>query len=421
MSTRHAWRLRDDFQVDCGFHGHHGASRTFLSIFLEPVNFGGVKVCSYCGHENNDDQQVCAGCGSDLPKEHTPQPEPARETSRPFAMTDTGLRPTLLSAGFFENAEPLDVSKIDMGFSFQEGFSWPDWKCIRESIQKSFPKEQWAQAWREAGIQWLTELKENLGGDYQEYESWNFLLLSAEGAENSENILNMSEEIVDTIESGLKLSIKRELYGKRVILAFNEEDDYYSYVSHFHPDGHFSASPGMFIKGGGYAHVAFSFVGMQHVRRLLVHELTHNCLMGLRIPQWLNEGLSVRIEKGLTRRATAGSFGTAPIILDRELAAQHHAFWNEKNIQDFWAGTSYYKPGEINKLSYNLGEILVELLAVNWADFLNFVQNADPRDAGQDAALKCLNCCLGDTLSRFLGPGQWRPNRKTIAELWQRK
>ncbi len=109
------------------------------------------------------------------------------------------------------------------------------------------------------------------------------------------------------------------------------------------------------------------------------------------------------------------------ILLDREMAAEHHAHWNEQNIQGFWAGTSFYGPDEGNKLSYNLGEILVELLSGNWEDFLNFVQNADWNDAGQDAALKCLDRCLGETLAGFLGPGQWRPNRRKIAELWERQ
>jgi hypothetical protein len=109
------------------------------------------------------------------------------------------------------------------------------------------------------------------------------------------------------------------------------------------------------------------------------------------------------------------------VFLDRGLAQEHHSWWNEQNIQEFWAGTSFYGPDEGNKLNYNLGEIRVELLSNNWGDFLNFVQNADPRDAGQDAALKCLDCCLGDTLARFLGPGEWRPSRKMIAELWEKR
>jgi len=116
-----------------------------------------------------------------------------------------------------------------------------------------------------------------------------------------------------------------------------------------------------------------------------------------------------------------GGARSQSVILDRELAKEHHAWWNEENIQGFWAGTSFYGPDEGNKLSYSLGEIMVELLSNNWAYFLNFVQNADPRHGGQDAALKCLDRCLGEILGGFLGPGEWRPNRKAIAELWEQR
>ncbi|HZV35154.1 MAG TPA: zinc ribbon domain-containing protein [Verrucomicrobiae bacterium] len=380
-----------------------------------------MKVCSYCGHNNPEEAQTCADCGLDLPANPIPPSEPAREGPRKVSTPVTSERPVLLSAGFFENAEPLDVSKIDMGFSFEVGFSWPDWKKIRQSIQTAFPKDQWPQAWREAGILWITQLKEDLGGNYERYESWNFLLLSAEGEETSDSLLKIAEQTVEVVECGLNFSTRRELYGKRVILAFNEEDDYYSYISHFYSEGNFSRSGGMFIQTGGYAHVAFPFIGMQYVPPVLAHELTHNCLMDLHMPRWLNEGLTMRVEKQLNRSYTTRGFNAPAPILDRELAQAHHALWNEKNIQEFWGGSSFFTPGDINKLSYNLAEIMVELLSDNWTDFLNFVQNADPCDAGQDAALKCLDCDLGETLARFLGPGQWRPNRKAIADLWNEK
>jgi hypothetical protein len=107
------------------------------------------------------------------------------------------------------------------------------------------------------------------------------------------------------------------------------------------------------------------------------------------------------------------------IILTRELAEEHRAYWNEQNIQEFWAGLSFQKPGEVNKLSYSLSLILLEVLSNPWSDFLDFVQNADFRDAGQDAAQKWLGRCLGEAVSGFLGHGNWRPNRKAIADIWE--
>jgi hypothetical protein len=326
----------------------------------------------------------------------------------------------LLSAGYFKGAELLDLSQVDLNGSYDSGFSHPDWKSIREAIKTNFPKDQWPQAWREIGIKWLAQLQEDLGGDYRQHESWNFLLLSSQTKSDNEAMLNISECANETIEAHLAFSVPlRPLYGKRVILAFDEQDDYYDYLSHFYQDGHHSLSAGVFLSDG-YMHVAMPFSSISLIRQVLIHELTHNSLAGLRLPTWLNEGLSKRLERKLSWMMDGGRRSES-VILDRELAQEHDAWWNEENIQGFWAGTSFYRPDEGNKLSYNLGEILVELLSNKWDAFLDFVQNADPRDAGQDAALKCLNCCLGETLGGFLGPGKWRPDRKAIAELWEQR
>jgi hypothetical protein len=334
----------------------------------------------------------------------------------------SALRPSgLLSAGFFAHAEPLDISSLDMGYSEVEGFSRPDWKLIGHGIRHAFEERQWPQVWRQIGIQWLDQLKADLGGDYQRYEAWNFLLLSAETKADSEAMLEIAEDAVEAIEAHLNyLTRRKPLYGKRVLLAFNEQDDYYSYLSHFYADGHHSTSAGIFLRAG-YGHIALPFTKILYVKQVLIHELTHNCLFNLRIPTWLNEGLSQRMEREVDRVFATSAFASQRVVLNRELAAEHHDFWNEQNIQEFWAGTSFYRPGDGNKLSYSLGEIFVEILAEQWRDFLDFVEHADPRDAGQDASLRFLDRCLGDVAGGFLGPGQWRPNRKMIAELWERR
>jgi hypothetical protein len=63
-----------------------------------------------------------------------------------------------------------------------------------------------------------------------------------------------------------------------------------------------------------------------------------------------------------------------------------------------------------------LAEIFVALLSEKGPDFINFIKSADYRDAGQDAALGCLGSDLGDLAAGFLGLGNWRPQRRDIAE-----
>jgi hypothetical protein len=191
-----------------------------------------------------------------------------------------------------------------------------------------------------------------------------------------------------------------------VLLFFSDPDDYYTCISFFHKEGSHIQSSGIFIRGG-YAHIAVPFIAIQNASRTLVHELAHNLLCHLPIPRWLNEGIACVIQTQMSGRQ---------FILSREMASRHAGHWNETNIQTFWSGKSYHVPGDDSELSYSLGEILVRLVSDNGANFTDFIVHADWRDAGQDAALNVLSKDLGEVLGGFLGPGNWRPQRKAIAE-----
>src|ERR1700688_4432645 len=132
--------------------------------------------CSWCGRQNPEDRRYCESCGTELETGHKTTVPPQRPTTAPPEQRASSL----LSAGFFEGAEALDLSPIDMGYTFVEGFSYPDWELIDQAIRTAFPGEKWPQAWREMGMKWLDQLREDLGGNYRRYESWSFLLLSAE-------------------------------------------------------------------------------------------------------------------------------------------------------------------------------------------------------------------------------------------------
>src|SRR5579864_1909208 len=104
-------------------------------------------------------------------------------------------------------------------------------------------------------------------------------------------------------------------------------------------------------------------------------------------------------------------------LLDHELNDRHMAFWNPQNIQEFWTGISFQKPGDSNELSYSLAEILLNLLSEYRGDWGGFIKNADWRDAGQTAAIDFLNADLGKVAATFLGEGDWRPGRKEMVVL----
>jgi hypothetical protein len=223
--------------------------------------------------------------------------------------------------------------------------------------------------------------------------------------------LDYAERTAARLEELLREIAWGRAVGKDVLLVFGEEDDYFQYVSHFCPDGEQAASGGMCIQGG-YTHIALPWRDELDAANAIVHELTHDCLAHLPLPLWLNEGVAVLLQKSLAP-------GARPPVMSGELAERHDAFWNEESILRFWAGTSFYEPGDANELSYSLAEVLVTLLTERGPAFCEFVRLAHRDDAGQTAALDVLKLDLGELAATFFGPGNWRPRRRAIVACWE--
>ena len=343
-----------------------------------------AKDCAFCSTGNPAGRKVCLLCGNDLIPTH---PE---------------------SNSFQSEPEALELLEPTLEFESEHGFSYPDWKKFYEQVNARMPRSGWDAVYRRAARHWVSELCEDLGGDYRGYESDRFLLMCAEGRKVSETLLQYSENAQAAISDQIGKLKDRQVFGKQVLLVFSEDDDYFTYISRFYPEGTHSLSAGIFISAG-YGHVALPFRFAFSAKAVLIHELVHNGLFHLPIPAWLNEGLAQRIERHLGNRG---------FVLDGALAQRHRTFWDADNIQRFWAGYSFGEPGDASELSYSLGEILVELLANDYGAFLDFVSEADWRDAGQDAAVRLLDKDLGAVLEGFLGPGDWRPNRKKLSDLF---
>lgn len=306
--------------------------------------------------------------------------------------------------------EGFDLSRVPEAFFYEGGFSRPNWPLIRRLLQEQVAPDQLAFAWMAVTRQWMGRLVHDLGGEYRLDESDEFLLVSALSSENARQLLASAEKILATIESALGEAAWKPPYGKHVILLFAEADDYYQYVAFFWPEGSHPTSGGCLVRLD-YVHIAILHYSGADLRRTLAHELTHNCLVHLRLPTWLNEGLAQWFDRQFSLRR-----GT---ILDGDLRERHFAFWNPVTIQKFWAGTSFHEPGDSNQLSYSLAEILLHLLASHKEHFAAFVHQANYGDAGQTAALDCLGLDLGSLAGTFLGPGNWRPVRKAIVDAWQ--
>jgi len=303
------------------------------------------------------------------------------------------------------------MSQLDMRFETLEGFSRPDWKALHAFVKQNVQKDDWGAAWTFIAQKWLEQLATDLGGGARVHRSRNFLCLSDLGSERTLSLLAYAESVILVIRQALREAAWTGFHGKHVLLIFSDPDDYFAYVSYYYREGRHPQSGGVFITRG-YAHIAFPHSNPRSAEHTLVHELVHNLLCHLPIPAWLNEGLAVLIERRVARY---------PFLLDKDLVERHYQHWNASNIQSFWAGESFHVPGEDHKLSYSLSEILVNLLSEKGPDFITFIKNADWRDAGLDAALNILDRDLGAVASEFLGPGNWRPQRKAISEFFKKK
>jgi len=302
-----------------------------------------------------------------------------------------------------------DLSELDMGFEVVEGFSRPNWKAIYEFVKARVPKIDLTASWNCITNQWLAELAGDLGGRAGIYRSHNFYALSDLDPQTVRTLLTYAEFVEATVRSYLREAAWSGYHGKHVLLVFSDPDDYYSYISYFGRDGKNILSGGVFIRQG-YAHIALPYTNSFSVHHVLVHELTHNLLCHLPLPLWLNEGLAVMTE---------ALVGQQRFMVTRELAERHRNHWNETNLQAFWAGTTFNVPGDDSELSYSLGSILVHLLAEKGPAFGEFVKAADWHDGGQDASVNFLDQGLEEAVGGFLGPGNWRPQRKAIKELLQ--
>jgi hypothetical protein len=356
--------------------------------------------CGYCGKSNADEATQCFVCGKEFPAPMVSETPPV-------------------------NSEPklMKPEALEAGLSYESGFHRADWNYVRQWIESNVPPLDAEEAWNEAALLWVKRLCADLGGGYFVLQSRQAILLSDQPLETARWLVNYTGRVALTIKDHLGDVAWSGAFGKDVVLVFSDQDDYYQYVAHHSPDGEQATSGGVCVHSG-YTHIAVPWQNENDAANAIVHELTHDCLAHLSLPLWLNEGVAVTLQKAIAPPQqgmaqsdqdaiyTAAIGWQAPIMWD-ELAERHFSFWTEENIQSFWAGTSFFQPGDPNELSYSLAEVFVKLLSErgNAAAFHAFVQTARGDDAGQTAALEILDADLGE--------GNWRPQRKALVACWE--
>lgn len=301
-------------------------------------------------------------------------------------------------------APPLvDLDQVPGAFAWLEGYHRPDWPVIWRKIEE-LPRDDWHDAMRDIGRQWLARLAADLGGKYRVCESAGFLLLTEQAPEVARDFLKFCEGAEMRIEELLGHAAMRDYYGKDVVLLFTESDDYYQYIAYAYGEGTHAQSGGISISDG-YIHIAMPNDESSN-RRVLAHELMHNNLAHLPIPAWLHEGLARFAETTLTDARFDNAFDEID---------EHRETWSDDTIQAFWAGASFSDPN-LQRQSYALAATLVQMLATERNRFIEFVRHADWRDAGQSAAVDILGCDLGEVVAPLTHAELCRPDRRAIAQ-----
>ncbi|MCG8405868.1 MAG: hypothetical protein MI923_11795 [Phycisphaerales bacterium] len=297
--------------------------------------------------------------------------------------------------------EHIDASLVANNTVVADGFPRPDWKLIEDWIDQNVKDPHVDQAWSEAGGCWLESVKAHLGDQYEVYASNRFYLLCAYEESVAETLIWFAEDAWDKILQYLHRLELDELCGKNAILAFADQDTYYTYISYYYSEGEYGFSGGLNIREG-YEHVVMAPDELWPLENVLTHELTHAVLCALSLPQWLEEGLAQIIEELVLNRAT--------FTIDIEAKRRHDDYWRRHGLQKFWSGEAFGLSDQGQGLSYALAQVLVRNMSTDHGDrFFDFVQAAQADDAGEAAAREHLKCGLADCVGQFLGEGDWAP------------
>src|SRR3954451_7508245 len=250
-----------------------------------------------------------------------------------------------------------DAPDFNSWFAEAGGFPRPDWEAIRKFIQSHSTEDHWSAAWTEIARAWLERTGAALGGSYALSESDNFHLLSELDHHDADQLHKFLERARTYIIQSLGEIQLPKRYGKHAVLRFTDSADYYRYISYFDPDGAWAESSGRFIRNSGYMHIAYPFDDRRGAeQQTLAHELTHNLLYSFPLPLWLNEALAMLFERSIA--------GGDRFFLNRDIAAEHQAYWNSVTIQDFWSGKAFSNP-EAQGLSYTLARILLDFIVTD--------------------------------------------------------
>lgn len=312
----------------------------------------------------------------------------ARE-SESNATAATGKPPSIVfveGGGTFPLAEHISQSN---------GLPIVDWAAVEAWVSSIQVAEVQTLAWGTCERVWLQHFQAALGPSYRLVEDGEAVLLSTLEPNVARATLEFMGKTLQRIVRLLDGVAHVPEWGKDILVVFDDDDAYYSYVAHYYPEqGEFAGSSGMYVNAG-CAHFVTVKSDLRAIEPVIAHELTHGCVAHLPLPAWLNEGIAVNMEH---RLSPSGQ----PMFTPQQMHDQHLRFWGDEEIQEFWSGQSFLRNDDGCMLSYDLARIIVAQMSSDWPTFQSFVLAADLRDGGAAAAREHLGVELGAYASALL-------------------
>ena len=279
--------------------------------------------------------------------------------------------------------------------SFVDGLPAPDWNAVSAWVEQHAAPQDQAAAWATGERAWLEHLRAALGGGFHLTARGDALLLSSlepNVASATLDFMNKTQQRILRVLDGVAQVAE---WGSDILIVFDDDDLYYSYVSRYYAGaGEFAFSSGMYINHG-CGHFVTKKADLLTIQPVIAHEMTHSCLAHLPIPAWLNEGLAVNTEQRLCPSPQG-------LFTPHQMHEKHLRFWGEEEIQQFWSGKSFLRGDEGNLLSYDLARIIVEQFSSDWETFRGFVLTANMADGGAAAAQTFLGVELGSVATALL-------------------
>lgn len=289
-------------------------------------------------------------------------------------------------------------------FDLIDGIYRPNPELYRQNHAKAIESKTELLFNNTFGIEWLKKTAASFGTDIRIFETNNFLVGLLGNTLSRKVMENNLERVRNHVLKLLGHAGKDPENRKEIILQFDNEDNYYKYISYFYPDeGNFYMSGGTFISGE-YPHFVMHGDEFNVLEGTIAHELTHLYLSHLPIPLWLNEGAAQNVTNAIIPKQGYKA------EMDLEEIEKHIQYWNNDTIQDYLSGISFSRDDAGAQLSYSLSEFMVNQIAHRCTNLIDYIAHADHKDGGYDAAVKLLEANIGIFAPSFLHDLDWLPH-----------